>query len=62
MAKGLLTFSERLNNRLEERGIYKKWLAKKMEVTTVTISNKFKRDNFTVSERFYIKSILDMKN
>lgn len=54
------TFSDKVESALLENGVRKNWLAKQMKLTTTTISNKFKNDNWSVSEKFFITHLLKM--
>jgi DNA-binding XRE family transcriptional regulator len=55
-----LSFSETIRLALDRQGRKQVWLAKEMGVTTQTIYNKLKNNEWTVSEKIALKSILNL--
>lgn len=54
-------FTEKINNALKEQGRTKAWLATKLGIRRTSLSTKLKNEAFSVSDKFYIASLLDIK-
>lgn len=45
---------------IAENGVRKNWVAEKMGIQPMSMSRKLKDDRFTISERFFIQSLLNV--
>ena len=50
-----------IDKALKNQGRSKRWLARQLEMSEVTLWRKMRDDCFTISEKAYIKKLLDLK-
>jgi len=57
----IMTYTERIKKALKEQGLKKAWLGLQLGITSTSISNKLRLNNWTVSEKFFINHLLNIK-